>query len=42
MITYDPTLVDLTGIFFVLCTDVKVYLYNYSQWMEFSITIGYK
>ena len=27
---YDPTLVDLTSNFFVLCTNVRVYLYNYS------------
>ena len=26
----DPTQVDLTSNFFVLCTNVKVYLYNYS------------
>ena len=30
MIRYDPTLVDFTSNFFVLCTNVKVYLYNYS------------
>ena len=30
MIRYGPTLVDLTSNFFVLCTDVNVYLYNYS------------
>ena len=30
MIRYDPTLVDLTSNFFVLCTYVKVYLMNYS------------
>ena len=30
MIRCDPTLVDLTSNFFVLCTKVKVYLYNYS------------
>ena len=30
MIRYDPTLVDLTSNLFVLCTDVKVHLYNYS------------
>ena len=30
MIRYDPTLVDLTSNFFVLCTNMKVYLYNYS------------
>ena len=29
MIRYDPTLVDLTNNFFVLCTNMKVYLYNY-------------
>ena len=29
-IRYDPTLVDLTSNFFVLCTSVKVYLYIYS------------
>ena len=26
----DPTQVDLTSNFFVLCTNMKVYLYNYS------------
>ena len=30
MIRYDPTLVDLTSNFFVLCTNVKKYLMNYS------------
>ena len=30
MIRSDPTLVDLTSNFFVLCTNVKVYFYNYS------------
>ena len=30
MIRYSPTLVDLISNFFVLCTNVKVYLYNYS------------
>ena len=30
MIRYDTTLVDLTSDFFVLCTNVKVYFYNYS------------
>ena len=31
MIRYEnPTLVNLTGNSFVLCTKVKVYLYNYS------------
>ena len=28
MTRYDHTLVDLTSNFFVLCTNVKVYLYN--------------
>ena len=39
MIKYDPTLVDLTTNFFVLCTNVLVYLYNYSWWVELSINI---
>ena len=30
MIIYDPALVDLTCNVFVLCTNVKVNLYNYS------------
>ena len=30
MIRYDPTLVNLTGNSFVLCTKVKVHSYNYS------------
>ena len=30
MIRYAPTLVDLTSDFFVLCKNLKVYLYNYS------------
>ena len=30
MIRIDPTPVDLTNNFFVLCTNVNVYLYNYS------------
>ena len=34
MIRYDRILVDLTSIFFVLCTNVNVYLYNYSKWVE--------
>ena len=29
MISYDHTLVDLTCNLFVLCTNVKVYLYDY-------------
>ena len=33
MMRYDPTQVDLTSNFFVLCTNLKVYLYNYiSGW----------
>ena len=30
VIRYDPTLLDLTSNLFVLCSNVKVYLYNYS------------
>ena len=30
MIIYDPTLVDLTCNFYVLCINMKVYLYNYA------------
>ena len=30
MIRYDPTLVDLTSNFFVLFTNMKIYIYNYS------------
>ena len=30
MIRCDSTLVDLTSNFFVQCTNMKVYLYNYS------------
>ena len=30
MIRYDPTPVDLTSNYFVLCTNEKVNLYNYS------------
>ena len=26
----DPTLVDLTGNYFVLCANIKINLYNYS------------
>ena len=39
MIRSDPTLVDLTSKFFVLCTIMKVYFYNYSKGMELSINI---
>ena len=31
-IRYDHTLVDLTSIFFVLCTNVKVYVVIHSGW----------
>ena len=31
MIRFDPTLENLTSDLFVLCTNVKVYLYNYSN-----------
>ena len=30
VIRYDPSLVDLTSNFFVLCINVNVYLYSYS------------
>ena len=33
MIRYDPTLVDLTSKFSVLCTNLKVNLYNYSDFI---------
>ena len=39
MIRYDNTLVDLTSNLFVLCTNVKVYLYNYSLWVDLSMNI---
>ena len=39
MTRYDPSLVDLTSNFFVLCTNVEVYLYNYSEWVELSMNI---
>ena len=39
MIRYDPTLVQLTSNFFVLCTNVKVYLFNYSKWVELNMNI---
>ena len=34
----DPTLVDRTSSFFVLCTNLKVYLFNHSKWVELSMT----
>ena len=30
---------DMTSNFFGLCTNVKVYLYNYSLWVELSMKI---
>ena len=30
---------DLTSNFFVLCNSMKVYLYNYSLWVEISMNI---
>ena len=35
----DPTQLDLTNNFFVLCTNMKVYIYNYSKWVEPSMNI---
>ena len=32
-------LVDMTSNFLILCTKVKVYLYNYSYWVELSMDI---
>ena len=31
---FDPTQMDLTSYFFVMCTNMKVYLYNYSYRVE--------
>ena len=39
MIRFDPTLLDLTSNFFALCTNMEVYLYNYSKWMKLSMNI---
>ena len=39
IIRYDPTLVDLKSNFFVPCTNMNIYLYNYSWWVEPSINI---
>ena len=39
MIGYDPSLVRLTSTFFVLCINLKIYLYNYSLWVELSMNI---
>ena len=35
----DPTLVDLTSNIFVLYTNINIYLYNYSLWVEPSMNI---
>ena len=35
----DPTVVDLTSDFFVLCTSVLVYLMTYSKWVELRMNI---
>ena len=42
MTRYDPTLADLTSNFFVLCIKVKVYLFNYSEWVELIVNIQEK
>ena len=39
--TSDPTLVDLTSNFFVLCTNMKVLIYNYSSWVNIHEEKGY-
>ena len=39
MIRYDPTLMDLTINFFVLYTNVKIYLYNYSKLVDLNMNI---
>ena len=39
MISYDPTLLEVTSNFFVLCTNMKVYLYNYSLRMDLNMNI---
>ena len=30
----DPTLLDLTSNFIIQCTNMNVFLYNYSYWAE--------
>ena len=35
----DPTLVDLTSDFFVICANMKAYFYNYSWWVKPSMNI---
>ena len=42
MIRYDPTLMDLPSNFFVLCTNMKAYIFNKSQWVELSMNIHEK
>ena len=37
----DPTLADLTSNFFVLCTNMKVYLYNYQCFCKTRIFGGH-
>ena len=39
IIIYDSTLLNLTSKYFVPCTHVKVYLHNYSEWVELSMNI---
>ena len=39
MIGYDPTLVGMRINFLVLCTNVNVYLHNFSEWVEPSMNI---
>ena len=39
MITCNPKLVNQITNFVVLCTNMKVYLYNNSKWVEFSMNI---
>ena len=39
MIRYDPTLVNLTSNFLVLCTNMKYYSYNYAEWVDLSMNI---
>ena len=37
--TRDPSGIDYESNVFALCTNVKVYLYNYSKWVELSMNI---
>ena len=42
MIRYNHhTLLDLTSNFFEICTDLKVYFYNYSKWVQVGDGKGY-